>query len=152
MRRDPLCVRVAEARGYPPLACTNDPLRRQSARVAATVRPALLSNRAKATPPTLPLHRVPARGSNGEGAAMTYHAEGTRSIGSELERRRLTHRADRIRHALAAMRQLAGHHGDGLPAPLRHGITDYGRDLGRVERRLRELDRDRSIGAREAAV
>jgi hypothetical protein len=61
-------------------------------------------------------------------------------VGTELEQRRLAHRATRIRHALDAMRQLAGERTE-VPGPLRHGITDFGRELERVEGRLRELDR-----------
>lgn len=71
------------------------------------------------------------------------HAPATRAAGSlaiQLERRRLAHRAERIRHALTAMRQLASAHRDGVPAPLRLGMTDFGRELQQVERRLRELD------------
>lgn len=58
----------------------------------------------------------------------------------QLERRRLVHRAARIRHTLTAMRGLASSHREGVPAPLRLGITDFGRELQRVERRLRELE------------
>src|SRR4051794_12089518 len=65
----------------------------------------------------------------------------TVSIGMELERRRLAHRAARIRHALDAMRQLTSARAEHAPAPLRLGMTDFGRELQRVERRLRELDR-----------
>ena len=62
------------------------------------------------------------------------------SLAVQLERRRLAHRAARIRHALTAMRQLASAHRDGVPQPLRLGMVDFGRELQQVERRLRELD------------
>jgi len=67
------------------------------------------------------------------------HRPGAGSLATQLERRRLAHRAARIRHALTAMRQLASAHRDDVPAPLRLGMTDFGRELQRVERRLREL-------------
>jgi len=60
------------------------------------------------------------------------------SLGIELEQQRLTHRAARIRRALSAMRRLADDRRD-VPAPLRLGITDFGRELTRVEQRLKEL-------------
>jgi hypothetical protein len=69
-----------------------------------------------------------------------------RSTGAELKRRRLLRRAERIRHALEAMRQLAPGR-PGAPPPLRHGMSDFGRELERVERRLRELDRGPSATA-----
>lgn len=70
-----------------------------------------------------------------------HAAPGAGSLAVQLERRRLAHRAARIRHVLTAMRQLASAHREGVPAPLRLGMTDFGRELERVERRLRELDR-----------
>lgn len=67
-------------------------------------------------------------------------AENAGPLATQLERRRLAHRAARIRRALEAMRQLASGHRDGVPTALRLGMTDFGRELQRVERRLRELD------------
>jgi hypothetical protein len=58
----------------------------------------------------------------------------------ELERLRLRDRAIRIRHALDAMRTLTDEHG--VPPPsLQSGMTEFGRELERVEHRLLELDR-----------
>jgi hypothetical protein len=54
---------------------------------------------------------------------MSYQQAERGLIGIELAHRRLTHRAARIRHALAAMRQLARAHAGGPPAPLRLGMT-----------------------------
>jgi hypothetical protein len=78
-------------------------------------------------------HAVPAH------AAHT--APGAGPLAVQLEHRRLVHRAARIRHTLTAMRRLASSHREGVPAPLRLGITDFGRELQRVERRLRDLER-----------
>jgi len=64
-------------------------------------------------------------------------AHGT-TLGIELEQQRLAHRAARIRRALSAMRRLADNRRD-VPTPLRLGITDFGRELVRVEQRLKEL-------------
>ncbi|MBB4665155.1 hypothetical protein [Conexibacter arvalis] len=61
------------------------------------------------------------------------------SLGDELEQQRLAHRAARIRRALSAMRRLADNRRDEVPIPLRLGITDFGRELTRVEQRLKEL-------------
>lgn len=61
------------------------------------------------------------------------------SLGIELEQQRLAHRAARIRRALSAMRRLADNRRDEVPTPLRLGITDFGRELTRVEQRLKEL-------------
>lgn len=60
------------------------------------------------------------------------------SLAHDLEQQRLAHRAARIRRALSAMRRIAETRGD-VPAPLRLGITDFGRELTRVEQRLKEL-------------
>lgn len=68
---------------------------------------------------------------------MTTAAAGT--LGSELERVRLEHRAERIERVLDQMRTLAGRHAEGVPAPLRNGIGDFSRELSGVRRRLREL-------------
>lgn len=73
-------------------------------------------------------------------ARPAHAASGPGPLAIQLERRRLAHRAARIRHVLSAMRQLASAHREGVPAPLRLGMTDFGRELERVERRLRELD------------
>lgn len=63
------------------------------------------------------------------------------SIAHELEQRRLRHRAARIRRALGALHRLAETRADGAPAPLRHGIRDFRRELDEVEQRLRDLQR-----------
>lgn len=67
------------------------------------------------------------------------HAGHAHSLGLELEQQRLAHRAARIRRALSAMRRLADNRRDEVPTPLRLGITDFGRELTRVEERLKEL-------------
>lgn len=67
------------------------------------------------------------------------HSGPGHSLGIELEQQRLVHRAARIRRALSAMRRLADNRNDGVPAPLRHGMSDFGRELTRVEQRLKEL-------------
>lgn len=67
------------------------------------------------------------------------HAGHAQSLGTELEQQRLAHRAARIRLALSAMSKLADTRRE-IPAPLRHGMSDFGRELTRVEQRLRELD------------
>lgn len=61
------------------------------------------------------------------------------SLAHELEQQRLAHRAARIRRALSAMRRIADNRHDEVPVPLRLGITDFGRELTRVEQRLKEL-------------
>jgi hypothetical protein len=70
----------------------------------------------------------------------TGHAH---SLGIELEQQRLTHRAARIRRTLSAMRSIAESRPD-VPAPLRLGMNDFGRELVRVEQRLRELETSRA--------
>lgn len=77
------------------------------------------------------------------GAARTRPAPVRRDGGAgatladELERRRLVHRAARIRSVLDALHRLAA---DGPPpAPLRHRLDDFSRELAQVERRLRQL-------------
>lgn len=72
--------------------------------------------------------------------SKTGHAH---SLGTELEQQRLTHRAARIRRTLSAMRNIAESRPD-VPAPLRLGINDFGRELVRVEQRLRELETSRA--------
>jgi hypothetical protein len=64
-----------------------------------------------------------------------------RSLAEDLERRRLTHRADRIRRTLDAMHRLVEGR-EPAPAPLRHGIDDFRGELDRVEQRLRQLKRE----------
>ncbi len=64
-------------------------------------------------------------------------AAGTLAI--ELEQQRLAHRAARIRRALSAMRRLADARRDDVPTLLRLGMSDFDRELSRVEQRLREL-------------
>lgn len=64
-----------------------------------------------------------------------------RSLADDLERRRLTHRADRIRRTLDAMHRLVEGR-EPTPAPLRHGIADFRGELDRVEQRLRQLKRE----------
>lgn len=66
-------------------------------------------------------------------------AEQTSTLGVELEQQRLAHRAARIRRALSAMRRLADARRDDVPAPLRLGMTDFDRELARVEQRMKEL-------------
>lgn len=75
------------------------------------------------------------------------HAGHAPSLGIELEQQRLAHRAARIRRALAAMRRLADARRDEVPVPLRLGMSDFDRELTRVEQRLKELDA-RDAGAR----
>lgn len=62
-----------------------------------------------------------------------------RSLAVDLEQRRLTHRAARIRRALTAMRRIADGRTGEAPAPLMHGIRDFRLELAEVERRLRDL-------------
>jgi hypothetical protein len=71
-------------------------------------------------------------------SAEALSADGL-SLAHELEQQRLAHRAARIRRALSAMRRIADTRRDEVPAPLRLGITDFGRELTRVEQRLKEL-------------
>jgi predicted nucleic acid-binding Zn-ribbon protein len=73
------------------------------------------------------------------------HAGHARSLGTELEQQRLAHRAARIRRALSAMRSLADARRDNVPAPLRLGMTDFDRELTRVEQRLRELGKQQQL-------
>jgi predicted nucleic acid-binding Zn-ribbon protein len=69
------------------------------------------------------------------------HAGREHSLGIELEQQRLAYRAARIRRTLSAMRRLADARRDNVPVPLRLGMTDFDRELNRVEQRLRELGR-----------
>ncbi|HST40515.1 MAG TPA: hypothetical protein VLK58_13460 [Conexibacter sp.] len=76
-------------------------------------------------------------------ARLTFPEIGSaHSLGVELEQQRLAHRAARIRRTLAAMRQLAETKRDEVPVALRLGMTDFDRELTRVEQRLRELSRE----------
>ena len=74
-------------------------------------------------------------------ARLTLPHAGEHSLGIELEQQRLTPRAARIRRTLSAVRRLADARRDNVPAPLRLGMTDFDRELSRVEARLRELGR-----------
>lgn len=62
-----------------------------------------------------------------------------RTIGVELERRRLEHRARRIEYALAALRRLADTRAADGPVPLRQAIGAFSQDLAQVRRRLSDL-------------
>jgi hypothetical protein len=62
-----------------------------------------------------------------------------RSLAVDLEQRRLTHRAARIRRAITAMRRIADGRSGDAPAPLLHGIRDFRHELAEVEQRLRDL-------------
>jgi hypothetical protein len=86
--------------------------------------------------------RRPLRRQDRAMARLTFPEIGSPpSLGLELEQQRLVHRAARIRRALAAMRQLAESKRD-VPAALRLGMTDFDRELNRIEQRLRELSRE----------
>ena len=61
------------------------------------------------------------------------------TLAVDLEQRRLTHRAARIRRALTAMRRIADGRAGEAPAPLMHGIRDFRHELAEVEQRLRDL-------------
>lgn len=75
-------------------------------------------------------------------ARLTFPEIGSpHTLGVELEQQRLAHRAARIRRTLAAMRQLAETKRDDVPVALRLGMSDFDRELHRVEQRLRELSR-----------
>lgn len=67
-------------------------------------------------------------------AAVRQH-----SLAVDLEQRRLTHRAARIRRALTQMRRIAEGRAGEAPAPLMHGIRDFRHELAEVEQRLRDL-------------
>jgi DNA-binding transcriptional MerR regulator len=64
-----------------------------------------------------------------------------RSIGEELERVRLEHRATRIGFVVAELRQLAElRAADGeIPAPLRQAINGFTQELEVISCRLRDL-------------
>jgi hypothetical protein len=77
-------------------------------------------------------------------ASAAAGADGSRpsagtTIGVELERRRLAHRATRLQRVLEALRDRAVYRssGDGqTPPPLRDAIADFTAQLNAVERRL----------------
>jgi hypothetical protein len=72
-------------------------------------------------------------------ATQTTASPGT--IGADLERRRLEHRAQRIEFALAALRRLADArtvHGP-VPPPLRQAMAGFSQELAQVQRRLANL-------------
>jgi predicted nucleic acid-binding Zn-ribbon protein len=73
-------------------------------------------------------------------ARLTLPSAGHAStLAIELEQQRLAHRAARIRRALSAMRRLADARRDDVPTPLRLGMSDFDRELSRVEQRMKEL-------------
>jgi len=73
-------------------------------------------------------------------AGSMQTAERSRTLRSELEERRLEHRATRIRLVLAAMHRIADRHDDSVPMPLRSSIDDFGRELAAIEDRLGRID------------
>ncbi|MDO8188980.1 hypothetical protein Q5424_20560 [Conexibacter sp. JD483] len=74
-------------------------------------------------------------------ARLTLPSAGPAStLAAELEQQRLAHRAARIRRALSAMRRLADARHDDVPMPLLLGMSDFDRELSRVEQRMRELN------------
>jgi hypothetical protein len=63
---------------------------------------------------------------------------------SELERRRLQHREQRIERVLAALHDRAVYRSPASgepPRPLRHAIADFARELQRTRHRLTDLTR-----------
>lgn len=82
------------------------------------------------------------------GQVFLPHTTRTGSLGAELERQRLAHRAARIRKTLSAMHRLADDRRGDVPAPLRHGMADFVRELARVERRLKDLQAHHNHWAR----
>jgi hypothetical protein len=66
----------------------------------------------------------------------------TPTIGSDLERRRLEHREQRIERVLAALHDRAVYRGavsGEPPRPLRHAIADFATELRTIRDRLAEL-------------
>ena len=64
----------------------------------------------------------------------------------ELERDRLRSRVRRMERVTAALRDRAVYRAtvnDGAPAPLRHAIAGFEREIIGMHRRLSEIDRDR---------
>lgn len=63
------------------------------------------------------------------------------SIGLDLERQRLEHRARRVSYTIAALRRLADARASSgsVPAPMQQAIAGFSHELGRVERRLADL-------------
>jgi hypothetical protein len=72
------------------------------------------------------------------------------TLATDLECRRLEHRAKRLERVMVALhdRAVARATGGEVPPPLRQAIAGFGVELGAVRRRLEEM-RDRS--ARDAA-
>ncbi len=71
--------------------------------------------------------------------AAGLRANAGTTIGAELERRRLAHRATRLMRVLEALRDRAVYRssGDGqTPPPLRDAIADFTAQLNAIERRL----------------
>ena len=68
-------------------------------------------------------------------------AAAPRSIGIDLERQRLEHRARRIKLAIAALRRIADAHAPNgpAPAPLQQAIAGFSAEHARVDRHLAEL-------------
>ena len=70
---------------------------------------------------------------------MTLVAPRPDSLGADLERRRLQHRAERLRRAVAALDDralLRRRYGDEVPGPLREALAGFRAELDEVERRL----------------
>jgi hypothetical protein len=68
-----------------------------------------------------------------------------RTLGTELERNRLEHRASRVTVAIAALRQRAGEHQRELGEPsthIRQAIVDFEAQLAAMNARLRDLAHD----------
>lgn len=67
----------------------------------------------------------------------------TATLATDLERRRLAHRATRIERVIAALRQRALYR-DAIegraPRPLRQALADFEAELGAIRRRLAELE------------
>jgi hypothetical protein len=64
------------------------------------------------------------------------------TIGVQLERQRLEHRAHRIEHVLRALRERSVHRrtpSGGVPRPLTEAIAGFDVELRRVRRRLEAM-------------
>lgn len=79
------------------------------------------------------------RGERLDQALTTTHGKAT--IGVDIERRRLEHRAHRIEFTIAALSRLADTRApDGpVPVPLREAIVGFSRELAELDRRLTDL-------------
>lgn len=67
-------------------------------------------------------------------------AAGSRTIGVELERVRLEHRARRVEFAIEALRGIADARAPQPPPPaLTQAIEDFRQELARLRRRIAEL-------------